>query len=396
MKKILAFIMITILAVSCCALVSCDDDTLNNTTSGDLTSGNIDSGAGSGDLVSPSVTVVFDVDGATYDSVVVSDGDVSFPADPSKDNYLFDGWFTDKDVWQNRLTSLSEIRQNTTVYAKWTKISATVTYDSQKSALENGAILQAAIDNAEDNTAVIVNEGTYNVTHKGKNDGIDYDRNLVVSNDNVKIIGVGEVSIVSDYTSGIEEAQQTVTVKADNVYIQNVSVYPVENYVGRSKTFAISGGNNVTVKDCTIYGTLYIGSPEVGKYTISDNVIKNYAELQKTSVNIANGAGSNMKEEENSIIENNKCEGAILLLGVRDNNWDNNELTRIPVIKNNTFGPVYKQEKNCYLLIGSDKQDSISQDTVTFILTNNAFTGKTGDFECYDFEFYGTYYSYWY
>lgn len=76
--------------------------------------------------------------------------------------------------------------------------------------------------------------------------------------------------------------------------------------------------------------------------------------------------------------------------------WDVNELTVIPEIKNNTFGSVYKQERNCYLLIGADVQNSVAETTIEYILTNNAFTGKTGEFECYEFEFYGTYYSYYY
>lgn len=404
MKKIFAIFIVATMILASLSLIACDGDLLgsldsgnDDTASGNIPSGGIPSGSiDSGDINTPSIKIDFIADDSIYASSILTEEGFDFPIEPSKIGFVFDGWFFDKDTWQNQLTSQSLIEQNVSVYAKWTKISATITYDNQKSSLENGFALQTAIDNAEDNTVVLVEEGIYDVTHKGANDGVDYDHNLVISNDNVRIQGIGEVIIVSSYTSGIEDAQQTVTVKADNVCIQNLNIYPVENYPDRSKTFAIISGNNVTVKECTVFGTIYVGSPEVGKYTIVNNTVKNYAEIQKTSINIANGAGSAMLEEENAIIENNNCEGAILLLGVRENNWDNNNLTRLPIIKNNTFGSVYKQERLCYLLIGADIPDSIAQTTIDSILSENHFTGKVGAFECYDFEFYGTYYSYWY
>lgn len=340
-------------------------------------------------------TITFESDGKIVSTQKVTDGKFDFPQDPAKDGYIFDGWYFDNDEWKDELCYSSVIIQNTTVFAKWIKISSTVTYDEEKSSLQNGEILRNAISDAQDETVVIVGQGTYDVTHKGNN-RTNYDSNLVIENDNVRIQGDGEVVLVSSYTSGVENAQQTVTVKADNVHLKNLTVFPVENYAGRSKTIAVLAGDNVTIDTCTVYGTVYISSPLTGKYFIIGNTVKTFEEMQNTSISIANGAGSAMQPDEQSVISSNVCEGALLLLGVRDNAWDNNDITKMPDVTDNTFGSVYKQERDCYLLIGSTTKDSISKDNIIKILSQNEFSGKTGEFLSYDFEFYGTYYSYYY
>lgn len=404
MKKFTAIIIAAMLALASFSMVACDGDWLGG-ISGDVSgdaSGDISGDVSddiSGDLsgdVEDKITIEFIVNGELYKTQELKDGKFEMPAKPDEEGYYFDGWFLDNGVWEVPFDSDAQVVASVKIYAKMTAVTAKVVYDSQKSELENGAILQAAIDGAQEGSVIVVEEGVYDVTHNGSGTDGDYDRNLLISNDGVRIIGLGEVVIKSAYTSGVENAQQTLTVNANDVTIENLIVYPVENYTGRSKTLAVIGGDNVTVKGCTVYGAIYIGSPSTGKYTVVNNTVKTYEEMQNTSINIANGAGSAMQDGERCVIENNNCEGAILMLGVRDNGWDVNELTVIPEIKNNTFGCVYKQERDCYLLIGADVENSVAQTTIEFILSNNTFTGKSGEFACYEFEFYGTYYSYYY
>ncbi len=53
------------------------------------------------------------------------------PAPPEKTNYSFDGWFTEVDGGGTEFTASTEVADDITVYAKWTEISYTVTFDSQ-------------------------------------------------------------------------------------------------------------------------------------------------------------------------------------------------------------------------------------------------------------------------
>lgn len=68
--------------------------------------------------------VIFDTDGgSTVEKQVVEEGDsLSKPEDPSKDGYVFEGWYKDsakKNTWD---FSTDVITEATTIYAKWAKI----------------------------------------------------------------------------------------------------------------------------------------------------------------------------------------------------------------------------------------------------------------------------------
>ena len=55
----------------------------------------------------------FVVDGRTYDIVTAGDG-LTFPDDPEKTGYTFDGWFTDENEWKNPLGENVKITENIT------------------------------------------------------------------------------------------------------------------------------------------------------------------------------------------------------------------------------------------------------------------------------------------
>lgn len=82
----------------------------------------------------------FVVDGEIY-ATINTDGEevISLPNDPTKDEYIFDGWYWDKDIWSRPFTANSLLNEKLTsdmsVYAKWieediTKRSYVVTFNS--------------------------------------------------------------------------------------------------------------------------------------------------------------------------------------------------------------------------------------------------------------------------
>lgn len=68
--------------------------------------------------------VSFVVDSEVYHTIATSgDEIIKMPDNPTKDGYIFDGWYWDKDVWKKPFTADSllhaPLSDNMTVYAKW-------------------------------------------------------------------------------------------------------------------------------------------------------------------------------------------------------------------------------------------------------------------------------------
>ncbi len=66
----------------------------------------------------------FVVDGEIYETIRTGQNElIEIPTSPTKENYTFDGWYWDKDVWQKPFTANSlldaPISDNMNVYAKW-------------------------------------------------------------------------------------------------------------------------------------------------------------------------------------------------------------------------------------------------------------------------------------
>ena len=66
----------------------------------------------------------FVVDGEIYHTIDTGGEEaVTLPDDPTKDGYVFDGWYWDKDIWSRPFTAESlltvKLTGNMTVYAKW-------------------------------------------------------------------------------------------------------------------------------------------------------------------------------------------------------------------------------------------------------------------------------------
>ena len=67
-------------------------------------------------------TVKFETDGGTKisDSRVTRNAKLVKPEDPVKDDYIFDGWYTEKN-FENLYNFESKVTKNFTLYAKWRK-----------------------------------------------------------------------------------------------------------------------------------------------------------------------------------------------------------------------------------------------------------------------------------
>ncbi|MBP3437398.1 MAG: leucine-rich repeat protein [Clostridia bacterium] len=78
--------------------------------------------------------VCFIVDGEVYDTVRVGEKElITIPKDPTKEGYTFDGWYWDKDVWEDPFTANSLLdtplssKMTVRVYAKWSSLGHTHT-----------------------------------------------------------------------------------------------------------------------------------------------------------------------------------------------------------------------------------------------------------------------------
>ena len=94
--------------------------TVNSRPSGGVSSSG--GGSGSGTTSPPEYVVSFETNGAEkIDSVtVVENQKVNEPNQPSKDGYIFDGWYTDKNLTVEHDFS-SKVTRSFTLYAKWTE-----------------------------------------------------------------------------------------------------------------------------------------------------------------------------------------------------------------------------------------------------------------------------------
>jgi phosphate transport system substrate-binding protein len=70
------------------------------------------------------LTVTFNSnDGSNVQAItgITSGSTIALPTEPTKDGYIFSGWFIDDNTFLNEFTLSTPVTQNITVYAKWTE-----------------------------------------------------------------------------------------------------------------------------------------------------------------------------------------------------------------------------------------------------------------------------------
>ncbi len=161
--------------------------------------------------------------------------------------------------------------------------------------------------------------------------------------------------LTTEWTGGGNgSSQQTVFIVAGNVTLKNLIINVTETEP--NKAIEVAGGylsgnvENVTIDSCVINGgdvsAIYIGTPEVGAYTIKDNEITG-------SISITNGAGNAMANDEIATISNNVIDGYVLITGTRNTAWNLNSIEKLPVMtQNNILGADYEIDgKNHNLIV---------------------------------------------
>ena len=100
----------------------------------------------------PHYTVTFNSNGGSAVSAITNvkkGGTITLPASPSKDGFIFDGWYTDKDAITSPFSATTVITANLILYAKWTADSHyTVTFNS------NGGSAVSAITNVKKGSTI--------------------------------------------------------------------------------------------------------------------------------------------------------------------------------------------------------------------------------------------------
>ena len=77
----------------------------------------------------PGFILKFKSNGKNYEVVNVLENDsITMPEAPERKGYTFDGWFFDENTWNNPVGDDLKIDKDTTVYAKWSLITYTITY----------------------------------------------------------------------------------------------------------------------------------------------------------------------------------------------------------------------------------------------------------------------------
>ncbi len=78
-------------------------------------------------------TVTFDSKGGSEVKAVrvKKGGTITLPTNPTKDGFIFGGWFTDDDTFKNQFDAKTPITANITLYAKWNVPEYTVTFNSK-------------------------------------------------------------------------------------------------------------------------------------------------------------------------------------------------------------------------------------------------------------------------
>ena len=188
--------------------------------------------------IAPEFTVTFDTQGGSpdFDSVTVSKNDsVSFPGEPTKDNYVFNGWWTDAEGgqlydWNYKITN------NTTIYAHWKQktLSYTVKYvdENDEPLLDDKVIENPALELGQVITENALTITGYRPDAASKSIELDFGTNEIKF---VYCKKVDETKYVVNYviqgTNYKVHESKTVTVSGNQVIAEESAVSPNKSWM---------------------------------------------------------------------------------------------------------------------------------------------------------------------
>lgn len=264
-------------------------------------------------------TVKFDTDGgsAVSSKTVTRNSKVAEPADPTKDGYTFDGWYTDKNLTAAYDFS-QPVTKNITLYAKWTEVK-----------IEEPDVEQEVADTECDGTSadncsslayddldvklwyhadidyVIENGLMKGTTSKTFEPNADLTRAMLVTilyrlegePATNKSIPFTDVDMGAYYASAIIWAQQNDIVKgisetefAPNNNITREQIAAIMHNYAKYKGYDVSVGENTNILSYTDFDSIYEYAISSMQYAVGSGLMKGKTEMTLNPKDLATRA----------------------------------------------------------------------------------------------------------
>lgn len=203
----------------------------------------------------PEYKILFVVENNNNYHSITFDGksEITFPTNPTKDYFRFDGWYFDNNVWSNQLTTdyfvTNPITSDVSVYAKMTDIADyyTVTFDT------NGGSTVESISNLRENLTIAKPSDP--------------------TKENCEFLGwYSDSSFANEWDFDVDTISENTTLYAK--WLQNYSVTYVLNYSGTTNVqrMTINGLiDYVPTRSGYIFNGWYLSEGEInGNYILSE------------------------------------------------------------------------------------------------------------------------------
>lgn len=261
---------------------------------------------GKWDPIGTSYTVAFDVNGGVWTATseetlsVAYNGTVSKPnSDPTKDDFVFAGWFTNLSS-SNSYDFSTKITSNLTLTAKWVDAvvnvtGLTVSPSSLSLAVGESSTLQAnVLPVNETNTAVIWTSSNSTIASVG-------------TSGNVTAVAVGEATITATAVDGAKTSSCSVTVTKPQKKLVSISIDSSDDSVkvDESITFTAVATYDDGSTETVTSATSFVGNTSY--VTISGNTVTGKLECDSVTITgtyeenlISKTATKNIKVEKGS------------------------------------------------------------------------------------------------
>ncbi len=213
-------------------------------------------------------TISFDTNGASVIEPITAEygKDIKAPTNPLKDNFVFKGWYRDKE-FKNEYKFTKMGAENITIYAKWGKIEYTVNFYNIY-----GDLIDTVIVNEGEDVIPPVYAGQtgYKIT--------GWDKSLINVTSNMDVYPTFEVDDNLFPYSKISEIKNSITNSNNDLYVEfagtvigfdSMGYAHVADATGsiyvRAKSPYLFLNNKVVIKG---YGFVYTGTEDYPEYTV--------------------------------------------------------------------------------------------------------------------------------